>query len=188
MKRAVWIVFVLCAALFGADKKAPQGHGEDEAVAITATIVSPDRLRDDVGSDFNSNYTVLDVQITPKGGKPYAVHLDDFTLRDESNGEHSGPFQYAAQVAGAGALEVQQTYGNRANADSPRPLEGTKLTMKDNAKGDPALDTLKKRMLAETTTAEPVSGLLFFPLTKAKARNLILSCKTPASHLRLNFR
>ena len=60
--------------------------------------------------------------------------------------------------------------------------------MKDDAKPDPALDALKKKMLSEKTVTEPVSGLLFFPLTKEKARNLILSYKTPQGKLRLNFK
>jgi hypothetical protein len=43
-------------------------------------------------------------------------------------------------------------------------------------------------MLTEKTVSEPVSGLLFFPLTKEKAKNLVLSCKTAQSKLRLSFR
>jgi hypothetical protein len=183
---------VLCAVpgavLSAGDKKSPQGHGEDESVAITATVLSPDQLREAVGSDFDNSYTVLDVRVTPKGGKPYPIHLDDFILRSESSGEHSGPFPAASQIAGAGALVVKQTYGNRANADSPRPLEGTKLEMKDDAKADPAFDALKKKMLAESTVTDPVSGLLFFPLTKEKPKNLVLSYKTPLSKLRLSFK
>jgi len=60
--------------------------------------------------------------------------------------------------------------------------------MNDEQKADPALDALKKRMLAEKTTTDPVSGLLFFPLGKEKPKNLILSCRTPTSHLRLHFK
>jgi hypothetical protein len=178
---------VLCAVL-GADKKSPQGHGEDESVAITATLLSPEQLIQAVGSDFDNNFTVLDVRVTPKNGKPYLVHLDDFILRSESSGEHSGPFLAASQIAGAGAMVVKHTYGHRVNGDSPRPLEGTKLEMKDDAGADPALDALKKKMLAESTVTEPVSGLLFFPLTKEKPRNLILSYKTPQSKLRIGFK
>ena len=42
--------------------------------------------------------------------------------------------------------------------------------MKDDAKADPALDALKKKMLSEKTVTEPVSGLLFFPLAKKSRR------------------
>ena len=178
----------LCAVLSAADKKSPQGQGEDESVAITATLLGPEQLREAVGSDFDNNFTVLEVRVAPKGGKPYLVHLDDFILRSESSGEHSGPFLVASQIAGSGALVVERTYGNRENADSPKPLTGTKVEMKDDASADPALEALKKKMLSERTTSEPVSGLLFFPLTKEKAKNLILSCKTPQSRLRLSFK
>jgi hypothetical protein len=182
---------LLCAVLgaaFAGDKKSPQGQGEDESVAITATLLSPEQLIQAIGSDFDNNYTVLDVRVTPKGGKPYLVHLDDFILRSEQSGEHSGPFLVASQIAGAGALVVRHTYGNRVNADSPKPLEGTKVEMKDDARADPALDALKKKMLAESTVTDPVSGLMFFPLTKEKPKNLILSYKTPQGKLRLSFK
>ncbi len=88
---------------------------------------------------------MLEVSLAPKGGAPYPVHLDDFILRSEQSGEHSGPFTYASQIAGAGALVVEQTYGNKQNIDSPKILEGTKVTMKDDVKGDAALDALKKK-------------------------------------------
>ena len=126
MKTGHFCALALCALCAG-EKKSPQGHGEDESVAITATVLSPEQLKDAVGSDFDNNYIVLDVRVTPKGGKPYLVHLDDFILRSEPSGEHSGPFLTAGQIAGAGALVVERTYGNKANADSPRPLEGTKV-------------------------------------------------------------
>jgi hypothetical protein len=186
--RLVLAALALCASLCAADKKPPQGHEEDESVAITATILSPEQLRDAVGSDFDNNYIVLEVRVAPKGGMPYQVHLDDFILRSESSGEHSGPFLVASQIAGAGALVVERKYGNRPNADSARPLESTKVEMNDDAKADPALDALKKKMLSEKTVSEPVSGLLFFPLTKEKPKNLVLSYKTPRGKLRLSFK
>jgi len=185
--RIACLALVLCTALVAGEKKSPQAQGEDDSVAITATILSPEQLREAVGSDFNNAYIVLDVHIAPKGSKPYQVHLDDFILRSEASGEHSGPFLYASQIAGAGALEVKNTYGNRANVDSPKPIEGTQVTMKDSVKADPALDALNNRMLAERTATGPVSGLLIFPLSEEKPKNLILSCKTPARHLRLSF-
>lgn len=185
--RIACLALILCAALVAGDKKSPQGHAEDDSAAVTATILSPEQLRETVGSDLNDAYIVLDVRLTPKQTKPYQVHPDDFTLRSESSGEHSGPFLYASQIAGAGALEVKNTYGNRANADSPRPITGTQVKMKDG-KADPTLeDALTKRMLAEQTATGPVSGLLIFPLSKQKPKNLILSYKTPTSHLRLSF-
>jgi len=188
MRVAIFAALTLCTVLCAADKKSPQGRGEDESVSITATLLSTEQLRDAVGSDFDNNYTVLEVRVTPKGDKPYLVHLDDFILRSESSGEHSGPFLVASQIAGAGALVVERTYGRRQNVDSPRPIESTKVEMKDDAKADPALDALKKKMLSEKSVSEPVSGLLFFSLAKEKPKNLVLSYKTPQGKLRLSFK
>jgi hypothetical protein len=181
------VALALCTVLVAADKKSPQGAAEDESVAVTATVLSPEQVKDAVGSSFDNDFTVLDVHLAPKGGKPYAVHLDDFILRSEASGDHSGPFA-AAQIAGAGALDVERKYGNRENPDSPRPLEGTKLEMKDDDKANPALDALKKKILPEKVVSGPISGLLFFPLSKEKSKHLILSYKTPQSHLRLSFK
>ncbi len=188
-----FLALALCAALFAGDalfageKKSPQGREEDDSVAITATVVSPEQVVQMFGTDFGSNYIVLDVTVAPKGAKPYDVRLDDFILRSESTLEHSGPMA-AGQIAGTGTMVVQRVYGNRANADSPRPLEGTKIQIKDDAKADPAFEALKQKILVEQSITAPESGLLFFPLTKDKAKHLVLSYKTPAGKLRLTFK
>jgi hypothetical protein len=188
MKSIAIFTIVLCCSTFAADKKSPQGHGEDDAVAVTATLFSPEQTKQAVGSDFNNDYIVIEVDVSPKGDKPYQVRPDDFILRSEASGEHTGPFTSATQIAGSSTLQIERTYGNRENADSPRPLTGTKLKMKTDDKVDPALGPLKQKMLADQTTTSPVSGLLFFPFSKEKSKNLILSCKTPASHIRISFK
>lgn len=180
------LVFVLSAILIAGEKKPAQGREENDSVAIAAAVVGAEQVRQIFGTDFDNDYTVLDVTVTPRGGKPYAVRLDDFILRSESSLTHSGPM-VAGQIAGGGEVVVQRTYGNRANADSQRPIEGTKLQTKDNAKADPAFALLKEKILVEKTTTEPESGLLFFPLPKEKPKNLVLSYTSPAGKLRLTF-
>jgi len=180
-------LFALCALLAAGEKKAPQGTGEDESVTIKATLLSPEQVRQMFATDFDNNFTVVDITVTPKEGKPYSISPDDFILRSESSGAHSGPLA-AGQIAGPGTLVVERTYGNRPNADSERPIEGTKVKVKDEDKPDPALGALKKKILIERTSTEPESGLLFFPLSKEKPKNLILSCKTPRSKLRISFK
>jgi hypothetical protein len=177
----------VCATITAGEKKAPQGRAEDDSVAISATLLSLEQVHEIFGSDFDNNFTVLNVTVSPKDGKPYAVRLDDFILRSESSGDHGGPLA-AGEIAGSGTLVVERTYGNRPNAESQRPIEGTKVQIKDSDKANPALDTLKKKILIEKTTAEPESGFLFFALSREKPKNLILSCKTPSSKLRLNFK
>jgi hypothetical protein len=178
----------LCATALAGEKRSPQGQVDDESVSISATVLSAEQLKQAVGSDFDNNYTALEVRVSPKGGKPYLLHLDDFILRSEATGEHGGPFLAASQIAGAGALEVERTYGHKQNVDSPAPIESTKVKMKDDVKQDPALAALKQQMLTESTIASPVSGLLIFPLSKEKPKNLVLSCKTPSGKLRLTFK
>jgi hypothetical protein len=180
-------VLVLCSALSGSEKRLPAGQVQDASVTVTATLLDAEHVRQAVGSDFNNLYAVLDVQITPKGDKPMAVRLDDFILRSEATGEHSGPL-VASQVAGSGELVVARSYGNRSGPGQPRPIEGTKIEMREDDKQNPALEALKKKILAEKTTSQPVEGLLFFPLEKAKAKNLVLSYTSPAGKLRLQFR
>ena len=61
---AAFLVLALCPALMAGEKKAPQGRGEDDSVAITATVVAPEQIRQMFGSDFDNNFTVLDVTIS----------------------------------------------------------------------------------------------------------------------------
>ncbi len=182
-----FLALAVCAVLIAGEKKAPQGHGEDDSVAITGTVVGQEQVMQLFGTDFDNNFTVLDVTIAPKGGKPYSVRLDDFILRSESSLNHSGPMA-AGQIAGSGSIVVKRTYGNKANADSPPPLEGTKLEVKDDAQANPAFEALKQKIMVEKGITEPESGLLFFPLSKEKPKNLVLSYKSPAGRLRLVFK
>jgi hypothetical protein len=193
MKTQILLTILLCSLAGGSlaragEKKAPQGSAEDESVMVTAIVLTPEQLRQAVGSDFDNNYIVLDVRLAPKGGKPYTVHLEDFILRSEQTGEHGGPFTNAGQIAGAGALVVARTYGDKSNPDTQRQITGTKLEMKNDDKADAAHDAVKQKMLTEKTVTEPVSGLLFFPLSKEKTKNLVLSYKTPQSKMRLSFK
>lgn len=192
MKRTFVALLLLTFAL-GADKKPPQGHGENDAVTVEATILSQDQIRQQFGSAFGGNFTALEIHLTPKGGKPYDVRLDDFILRSQSDGDHSGPME-AAQIVDTGALVINQTYAPRTNAQMPQMLAGTKVEMKDdlgnsNSRTADALEALKKAILAEKTITGPETGVLFFPLSaKEKARSLVLSYASPGGKLRIEFK
>jgi hypothetical protein len=186
MTRCLLLALVCCALVTAADKKPAQGHGDDESVSIEATILTPEQVQQAVGSDYSGQYTVVNVRLSPKGGKPYDIHLDDFILRSQSDGDHSGPM-LAEQLAGSEAMVVQRQYGARSNPEMPAMLNGMKVEMKDQGKGG-NLELLKKKILAEQASAEPQSGLLFFPLSKEKPKSLVLSCTTPAGKLRIEFR
>lgn len=187
LKRIVSLALLVGAVLPAANKRLPQGMVEDESVAITATILDAEHLRQAVGSDFNAEYTALEVKVTPKGGMPLDVRLDNFILRSESDGDHSGPL-VASQIAGSGELVVKREYAPRSSPGNPNLIAGTTVEMKKDPAQDSVLEALKKNILAEKVTADPESGLLFFPLQKEKAKNLVLSCTTPKGKLRLQFK
>ncbi|HWE50074.1 MAG TPA: hypothetical protein VG273_09810 [Bryobacteraceae bacterium] len=195
MKRTlISLLFIfLAGSAVAADKKPPQGQGDNDAVTVNATILSLDQIRQEFGSSFGGNFTALEVRLTPKGGKPYEVRLDDFILRSQSDGDHSGPLA-AAQVVDTGALVIQQTFAPRSSAEMPKMVAGTKVEMKDdlgqsNSATPGALEALKKRMLEEKTITEPETGVLFFPLAaKEKAKNLVLSYASPGGKMRIQFK
>jgi hypothetical protein len=158
-------------------------------------------LRQTFGSDFGGIFTVVEITLTPRGGKPLDVHLDDFLLRSEQTGEHSGPLA-PSQIAGQGALVVHQD-GNQGRGKggfsgglggimmgggSAEPPPEPRTEMKNSDKKDPMLDVLKRKILAEKSIAAPVTGLLFFPLEKEKPKNLDLIYTTPSGKLRMKFK
>ena len=187
MLKACSVGLFVCALLIAAEKKPPQGSVENDNLSIAATILGTDQVKQAVGSDFGNGYTVLQIRVTPKGGKEVAIHLDDFLLRSVSDGDHSGPL-VASQIAGDGALVVSRTYAPRTSPDSPQPLAGTKVEMKSGGGQSDVLEALKKQILAEKTISEPESGLLFFPLEKEKAKNLVLTYTTAEGKLRMQFK
>jgi hypothetical protein len=187
MRRIASAALLLCTVLPAADKKPPQGRVEDESVSIAATILDAEHIRQAIGDDFNGQYTVLEVRVTPKGGMPLDVRLDNFILRSESDGDHSAPL-IAGQIAGSGELVVKRKYAAKSSPGNPNLIEGTTVEVKDAPAQDGVLEALKKNILVEKVTADPVSGWLFFPLEKEKPKNLVLSCTTPKGKLRMQFK
>src|SRR2546423_146087 len=111
MSRILAAALILCAAVWARDKHAPAGQADNELIALDASVLNGDDLKQKTGSDFDNNFVVIEVTLTPRGGKPFDVHLDDFLLRSDQTGDHSGPLA-ASQIAGSGALIVHRTYEN----------------------------------------------------------------------------
>jgi hypothetical protein len=187
MTRYIFGLMLLCGLVAAAARKPPAGHGEDDSVSIDATILTPEQVKDAVGSDFGGVYTVLEMKISPKGAKPYEIHPDDFILRSEATGDHSGPM-LAGQVASSGAMVVERKYGARSNPEMPQVVQSMKVEMKENDGKGGDVELVKKKMLQDQSTTQPQSGLLFFPLEKQKPKSLVLSCTTPSGKLRIQFR
>jgi hypothetical protein len=198
---ALLTALLLSAAAAARDRKLPSGEASNEAVAVTATALNADEMQQIFGSDFDNSYAVVEVTLTPKSGKPLDVHPDDFLLRSDQTGAHSGPLA-ASQIAGSETLVVQQNGPKKGGGfgggfggimmggggSGPPPPPNAKGEIKHSDKKDPMLDVLKRKLLAEKTIDEPVTGLLFFPLEKEKTKNLTLIYTTPPGKLRIRFK
>jgi len=197
---AVVITFVGAALLSGGQKKPLKStphSGENDVLEINATaIADPESVKEVLGSDLGGHYILMDVRIVPKEGRKVAVHLDDFVLRTDKDGEKTGPF-VPAQIAGRGALVVTvtgtgggSTFGVGPMSIGTADIKEAHSTVKSGAgeKPDPILDVLKQKMLPEKEAEAPVSGLLYFPMEKQKLKDLELIYNTTDGKLRLRFK
>jgi hypothetical protein len=213
--RAVSLALAIAAVSAGADKdKKYSGKGSNDVVELTASaIMSRDTLKTLLGSDLDGYYIVVDVTLTPKLDE-IAVSRDNFLLRTDKDGERTTPFA-PSQIAGSGVLVVSSTGGGRAVMGEDRgPVWGgyptgrpgrlggdggsignsaessaqATVTSADKKK-DPLLDTLEAKILPEKKTGEPVSGLLYFPLSiKQKVKDLELIYTSTAGKVSLRFK
>jgi hypothetical protein len=204
----------MCVALLcGADKKVPLKSAENGSVEITATAFADrESVKQVLGSELGGHYIVVEVRLTPKDAAKVAVHLDDFTLRTDKDGERTTPFA-PSQIAGKGALvvstgstsgggTVMSGGGGPPGMDPYGGLGGgmiggggsagateARATMRSGSKDktDPMLEVLKEKVLPEKETEAPVSGLLYFPMEKQKLKDLELIYTTPEGKLHLRF-
>src|SRR5450432_3783021 len=79
-------MLLLCALVSGREKKLPSGNASDERVSLSASALDSAELKQIFGSDFDNNFAVLEVTLTPKGDQPLDIHLDDFLLRSDQTG------------------------------------------------------------------------------------------------------
>jgi hypothetical protein len=203
MKRIIAAALILGAAVWARDKKLPSGDASNDVVEASGTVLDAEQLRETFGSDFDNMFTVIEMTLTPRGGKPLDVHLDDFLLRSSQTGDHSGPFA-ASQIAGQGALVVHQGDSNQKRGKGgftgglgpimmggggmSQPPPESRTEIKNSDTRDPMLDVLKRKILAEKSIEAPVTGLLFFPLEKEKPKNLELTYTTPSGKIRMKFK
>ena len=195
----------------------PETRGENESVVITATLYAkPEAVKEVLGSDLGGHYIVLAIEVTPRFGKEVAINRDDFVLKTDKDGEKSAPFA-PSQIAGRGAMVVRQTGGAGATGmhdndgpilggipgtmGQPRRLGGdgvgsagapaaaeAKTRTGSSEKDDPMLAVLKQKELPETKTDKPVSGLLYFPMEKQKAKDQELRYAATDDKITMRFR
>ncbi len=202
--RAQWIAIgivggaVFCGVLRGGEKKPPPVRStENDLLEITATpIADREGVQQALGSDLGGHYVLMNVRLEPKEGQKVAIHLDDFLLRTDKDGERTTPF-VPSQIAGRGALVVTQEGGPSPTRIGLGPImTGTSSTPQShstvhsgvNEKPSPLLDVLKTKILPEKETEAPISGLLYFPMEKQKVKDLELIYTTPLGKLSLRFK
>ncbi len=198
---AIAIGLIGAAFVFGGDKKpqkSPVRSGENDVVELTATaLADPESVKQALGSDLGGHYILMDVQIVPKEGRKVPIHLDDFVLKTDKDGERTTPF-VPGQIAGRGSIVVTQDHpgGNGTSFGiGPMSMGTANITEAHaavksgaNEKPDPILDVLKQKILPEKEAEGPVSGLLYFPMEKQKLKDLELWYTTAEGKLILRFK
>jgi hypothetical protein len=201
---------LVCACLaHAADKeKKVSGKGSNDVVEITASLIlSREALKSQFGTDFDGNYIFVNVTISPKLDA-LAISRDDFLLRTDKDGERTTPF-VPSQIAGSGVLVISSTGGRGAmvgedrgpiwggypgSGQRPRRMGSDGGAIGNTAesgaqaavhsadkKEDPVIKILEAKILPEKKTEDPVSGMLYFPLSikqKVKDLGLIYTSKT----------
>jgi len=200
--RTCTLIFVLALLASAAKNNIASGHGENDAVAIDATLyIDGEAVKGLIGNDLGGHYIVADVKVTPKYGKEIAVERDDFVLRTDKDGEKAQPF-VGNQIAGQTALIVSGdepekkkgggwTIGGPVMMGSPgmpKDTGPTKSTMKNDAEANPLKKTLDDRILPEKKTDQPVSGLLYFPMEKQKMKELELRYGSKDNLISIRFK
>jgi uncharacterized protein YjdB len=189
MRRTSPAILLLAAVTLGNAANNPAtGEASDDSVTVNAVFIDAAALQQATGSDFNNAYTVVEVTVTPKGDKPLVLQPDDFLLRINSDSDSSGPM-VASQVYGAGSAIVlhggQETIGITRNDPG---YSGISVSKGSASVSKAQIDALQAKMLPAKTTSDPVTGLLFFPLAKKKARNLDLVYTSPLGKLHIRFK
>jgi ABC-type glycerol-3-phosphate transport system substrate-binding protein len=187
MVRIALSMTLLVAALASAANP-PSGQAADASVTVAAVFLDTAAVKQSTGSDFNNAYTVIEVTVTPKGGKPLDVQPDDFLLRINSNSESSGPMA-AAQVYGAGGGLVLHGEKDTIGVTPSNPgYSGVTVVPASKGASADAIKALQSKMLPAKSTSDPVTGLLFFPIAKKRARDLDLVYSSPLGKLHVAFR
>ena len=187
MRRATAAIILFVAAMTAAAANPPAGQAVGDDVAVAAVFLDTAAVKQATGSDF-PDYTVIEATVTPKGGKSVDVRPDDFLLRLGSSTDHSGPLS-AAQILGSSGLMLHKEDVRAVGVDRVDTAWKGATTVGGSASASAgAVNALQAKMLPAGTTSSPVTGLLFFPMAKKKAKDLDLVYSAPAGNLHISFR
>jgi hypothetical protein len=211
------LIALVPASLIASHKVvSPTTSASNDDVEVNATITLPEeQVAEKLGADPGKGIVLVQVRVTPRGEKALRISPDDFYLLSHDDGQRSQPFE-PSQLAGKGGLVVAQGQGSGGGlASTPgRPIgtsptgrvqrfpgrssgmgnmgagSGTTNTQtNEKDKGNKSLlEALKAKQLPDVTSADEVSGYLYFPLDgKHKLKNLAVLYRGQAGHLDLEF-
>lgn len=206
---------ILLAAAWAAPAADNLIHGSSQNIELEAKVYyGKEAVKQLVGSDLDGFICIVEVKVKPLTDKPIPIRLDDFFLRSDRDGQRSQPF-VPSQIAGQGAMVVKSRpngYGILGESNGPvyggmggpmgrlpgqgggigNGTAGTATNEVSMNKGDnkkqSLLDLLKQKQLPEKDTADPISGLLYFPLEgKHKSKDLELTYNGAGGKVVLHF-
>jgi hypothetical protein len=167
-------------------------HGSNDRLDVDATLLlEPSDMRDALGADLESGYTIVRVKVTPKGD-PLRVTPDDFTLLSRKDGDRAEALA-PAQIGSKSALTVKRDTRGRewAQQTNQQGFSGIAGIKRDGAGKDDAalMDALKAKILPDRETKDSVEGLVYFALNtvKLKAKDLTLLYKGAGGRITIDF-
>ena len=206
--RILVLLFFAALAIRAADRKHYNEVG-GPTVELTAKLyMDPDAIKQLVGSDLGGHYVVVQMTVKPIGPKPVNVQAEDFQIFSEADGDRTKP-QTPAEITAADSMVLKRGssgigslgeesgtrwsgvgFGGgtgRKKKEDDKDAKSTPAVKKGAS--DPALrKVLTEKALPEKETAEPVTGLLYFPIEKKKMKDLALFYSTPDGKLRMYFK
>jgi hypothetical protein len=181
-------VLILAFAGLLAAKNPPSGKASDASAEISAVFLDAAATKAAAGSDFNNAYTVIQVTVTPQGGKSLDLRPDDFLLRVNSDSDSSGPLS-ASQVYGAGGgLVLHGAKSTIGIIPTDVGYSGVTAAPATSSVNPETVKALQGKLLPAEKISSPVSGLLFFPISKKGHRDLNLVYTSPTSKVHIEFR
>jgi hypothetical protein len=189
----------------GAKKIVGAASADNDNLILTVTIhVDPADIKDMIGDDLGGHYTVAEVKVEPKYGKTVTIDRDDFLLRNHDNADYSKPYT-GSQIAGnttmvitkgeAPKVKNRPTFsiggmggGMPSSSGANDEYKDAKATVKTSDTDNPLVKALDAKILPEKTTDKPVTGLLYFPIEKAKVKNLELVYGGKDNRIALHFK
>jgi hypothetical protein len=203
--RLLALLLLPALLLTAAKKTVATAGGDNDDLILTVTLhIDPADIKEMVGSDLEGHYVVAEVKVEPKYGKEVTIDRDDFLLRSRADNDHSKPFA-ASQVAGnttmvithgeAPKVKNRPTFGiggmggMAGTGGNPDEYKDAKASVKTSGEAENPLEkTLAEKILAETKTGKPVSGLLYFPIEKQKIKDLQLEYGGKENRITLQFK